>query len=218
MKVTTDACIQAAWTPIELHVKRALDIGAGTGLLSLMLAQRSKNLKIDAIEMDSASAKQAKKNVEQSQWSDQIRVVEGDINYFVVADKYDLIVCNPPFFNNSLQSENRPRTMARHTTTLTYTDLITAIELQLKPEAYASILLPSAEFALFSKIAGDLGWNSYSTLEIYHNEASMVNRKVGLFRKNTAIAPKIEALPIYGENGEYGSRFKELLGPFYLNL
>src|SRR5205085_2984467 len=102
MKVSTDACIQGAWTPIEPFVKNVLDIGTGTGLLSLMVAQRNNHILIDAIELDENAAQQATENIHASPWGDRINIVNGDIRNYTFNRQYDLIICNPPFFQNSL--------------------------------------------------------------------------------------------------------------------
>ena len=102
MKVSTDACIQGAWTPVTDNVKHVLDIGTGTGLLSLMLAQRYSNITIDAIEIDADACGQAKENIAASPWADRIKLTEIDINDYAPAQRYDMIICNPPFFLNTL--------------------------------------------------------------------------------------------------------------------
>src|SRR5262245_25570320 len=102
MKVSTDACIQGAWTPIEENVRNVLDIGTGTGLLSLMLAQRKPGIRIEAIEIEEQAYKQAAENVAYSPWAEQIHVIPGDVRNDSLNRKFDLIVCNPPFFQNSL--------------------------------------------------------------------------------------------------------------------
>src|SRR4051812_8170670 len=98
MKVTTDACIQGAWCPISPDVKAVLDIGAGTGLLSLMLAQRNDDICIDAIEYDKDAAIQAAGNVLASGWRDRISILYADVRDHRFARRYDLIISNPPFF------------------------------------------------------------------------------------------------------------------------
>src|SRR6185503_17847665 len=90
MKVTTDACIQGAWTPLLPRIKRVLDIGAGTGLLSLMLTQRNPGITVDAIELDKEAAGQASANVNASAWKDSINIIEGDVCNYAFGQKYDL--------------------------------------------------------------------------------------------------------------------------------
>eukprot|EP01136_Pigoraptor_vietnamica_P012822 Opistho-1_new@53158 len=98
MKVSTDACIQGAWTPIANDVVHVLDIGTGTGLLSLMLAQRNSNIHIDAIELDADAARQAQENISASPWADRVDVMQGDVTAYQFAKQYDMVICNPPFF------------------------------------------------------------------------------------------------------------------------
>src|SRR5450631_830225 len=104
MKVCTDSCVLGAWTALQLgQVKTILDIGTGTGLLALMLAQKSEGL-IDAVESDPESAGQARENIGQSSWSDRIRVVEKDARDYLNETHYDFIITNPPFFESDLRS------------------------------------------------------------------------------------------------------------------
>ncbi|MET4758482.1 tRNA1(Val) (adenine(37)-N6)-methyltransferase [Endozoicomonas sp. NE40] len=125
MKVTMDACLFGALVDVE-ESQRILDIGTGTGLLSLMAAQRS-SAHIDAVELDDDAARQARQNVAQSPWSDRITVTQSAIQQFFGApDGYDTIICNPPFFENSLKAANDKRTMARHTESLSFSDLVQA--------------------------------------------------------------------------------------------
>ncbi|MGN6568280.1 MAG: tRNA1(Val) (adenine(37)-N6)-methyltransferase, partial [Flavipsychrobacter sp.] len=124
MKVSTDACIQGAWTPIHDHVRHVLDIGTGTGLLSLMLAQRDPRMHIDAVELDEQAATQAKENIVSSPFSERIDIIHGDAKEYQANQQYDLIICNPPFFQNSLLGDNSKRNTARHTLSFSYEDLL----------------------------------------------------------------------------------------------
>src|SRR5271154_3865208 len=104
MKVCTDSCILGAWSATRLHdAKKILDIGSGTGLLPLMLAQYSHS-EIDGIELDHESYKQAEENINESPWSDRLQIMEGDARYYPYKEKYDFIISNPPFFESDLQS------------------------------------------------------------------------------------------------------------------
>jgi tRNA1Val (adenine37-N6)-methyltransferase len=124
MKVSTDACIQGAWTPVPHGACRILDAGAGTGLLSLMLAQRAPEVMIDALEIDEAAAIQAGENISASAFADRIHIHHQDVRSFQPEDQYDLIICNPPFFINSLNSPEAARNLARHNHTLQQKDLL----------------------------------------------------------------------------------------------
>ena len=101
MKVSTDACILGAWAPLPASGS-VLDVGAGTGLLSLMIAQREESLQIDGLEIDDDAAKQATENVAASPWADRVSILNADARSFHPSHRYDLIISNPPFFINSL--------------------------------------------------------------------------------------------------------------------
>jgi len=218
MKVTTDTCIQGAWTPVLPNVWKALDIGAGTGLLSLMLAQRSPHIIIDAIELDRETAEQAEDNISASHWAGRINVLEGDARTFVSGHKYDLIIVNPPFFHNSLHSDDVRKTNARHTLSLNYHELLDAIETNLDDNGYISILLPYPEYELWKGLLEKRGWNECGKLSISHKPQAPVKRIVGLFSIKEMPAIKEETLIIKNEEQQYTAAFKNLLAPFYLDL
>ena len=125
MKVGADGVTLGAWADVS-DVKSVLDIGCGSGLIALMIAQRSE-AGITAIDIDGQSIEQTKENTGNSPWSERIKTVHASLQQFAANSDvlFDLIVCNPPYFNNSLKSPSESRTMARHTDTLSYTDLIT---------------------------------------------------------------------------------------------
>jgi Predicted O-methyltransferase len=218
MKVSTDACIQGAWTPIAGHVKRILDIGTGTGLLSLMLAQRStSDVMIDAVELDEAAAAQAAVNAGSSHWSSRITVAQGDVTTLPLQQQYDMIICNPPFFNNSLQGEDAQRNMARHTNTLGYAELLQSLDRALKAEGYASILLPVAEYEVWKQLLTAKGWYITKELWVQPNEAKPANRVVSVCSRQQREVVK-EQLCIYNADRTYTSEFAALLADYYLAL
>jgi len=217
MKVSTDACIQGAWTPLLPGVKEVLDIGAGTGLLSLMLAQRDTNISMDSIELDVEAAKQAKENVASSPWAESINVIQGDATAYDFSLRYDMVICNPPFFQNSLLGDRNERNIARHTLSLTYQGLIDVLKKALKPDGYASVLLPFAEYKEWEILLEQNGWNVFKKLIVKPKGTLGPNRVVSLCAINKPKQPD-EQLTIYAGEQMYTKEFGDLLQPFYLNL
>jgi tRNA1Val (adenine37-N6)-methyltransferase len=217
MKVSTDACIQGAWTPIPSKGKTVLDIGTGTGLLSLMLAQRSNNLKIDALEIDSSAAKQAQENVVNSKFFNQISVIECDAKTWQNDFQYDLIICNPPFFSKSLKGNNQSRNTARHNDDFNFDDLLEVISVNLKSDGTASILLPVSETLRWEKAMRKTNLKQSGKLLIKPFAHQEPNRAIILL-SNKEENSSMEELVIYKEEKLYTKEFIDLLSPFYLYL
>lgn len=218
MKVTTDACIQGAWTPVLPHVKQVLDIGTGTGLLALMLAQRGEGIMVDAIELDSSAARQAIENVATSIYCDRVVAIEGNVCNYIFTKKYDLIISNPPFFNNSLLSNKQDKNMARHTLSLSYADLLRVIDENLADGGYASVLLPVSEFVIWQQLLLNNSWMELGRLNICHTPNAPVKRIVCLFCKKSIAAIGEHTLIIKDAAGCYTKEFTQLLSPYYLDL
>ncbi|MFI5196646.1 MAG: tRNA1(Val) (adenine(37)-N6)-methyltransferase, partial [Chitinophagales bacterium] len=205
-------------TPILSNVKRVLDIGAGTGLLSLMLAQRTPGIIIDAIEYDPAPAGQANANIAASSWKDRINILEGDVRNYSFPVKYDLIISNPPFFNNSLLGGDADKNRARHTLSLSYADLLKAINENLADGGYVSVLLPYPEYLQWKKLLAENKWFEFERLSVSHRPGAEVKRVVCLFSKKEVAGVKENTLAIHNDQHQYTPAFIELLAPFYLNL
>lgn len=218
MKVSTDACIQGAWTPLNSSVKQVLDIGTGTGLLSLMLAQQNNNLSIDALEIDEHAAAQAQENIDSTAFCKQINVKNVDAVNFCSDTKYDLIICNPPFFTKSLTGPDEKRNVARHNDSLSQQDLAKTISGNLAQDGYASILLPLTEFDLWQNHAKAKGLFTSKTLLIKPFEHSKPNRIIIICAKNECHDMGEETLVIYQAQKIYTDAFTELMRPYYLNL
>ncbi|CAN5415855.1 methyltransferase [soil metagenome] len=161
MKVGTDAVLLGAWAK-TYGVRKALDIGTGTGIISLMLAQKC-GAAIDAIDIDTASAIEAKQNAENSKWSDRIHIHNISLQDFVnmhpepSGEKYDLIVSNPPYFSDALPSTEASRTKARHTVLLPFSDLIAGAKKLLSKEGKFYVILPTKEGEHFREMAEEKG-------------------------------------------------------------
>jgi tRNA1Val (adenine37-N6)-methyltransferase len=219
MKVSTDACIQGAWTPIGSDVKHVLDIGTGTGLLSLMLAQRNPDIHVDAIELDEDAALQAKQNVDASPWKDRINIIRADVRDYVFDKKYDFIICNPPFFQNSLLGPDAARNNVRHNTSLSFSALVNVLCDNLNTNGYISILLPIVEAQVFQALMQDENMLVFNELLISPKHGFTANRSVKLFSKNNdkGFVNSTELI-IYAATNVYTTAFAGLLSPFYLNL
>jgi tRNA1Val (adenine37-N6)-methyltransferase len=218
MKVTTDACIQGAWAPAPPTASTALDIGTGTGLLSLMLAQRFPQLHIDAIDTDTAAAKQAATNAATSPWTDRIRVMHADVRQYSPTKNYDLIICNPPFFKSSLLSGNKEKDMARHDVSLKQEELLITVSTLLSTHGTFSLLLPFTEYRQWQPLFAEYGLHEQQILYVKHHPDANVKRVVSILSKIATSAIVENTLTIKESDGNYTALFKNLLGNFYLDL
>lgn len=217
MKVSTDACIQGAWTPVAANDDRILDIGTGTGLLALMLAQKNSTVVIDAIELDKDAAIQAGENVKASPWQDRIHIIHADAVCYQYGHKYSLIIANPPFFNNSLLGAKAQRNTARHTLTLNYRELFKVIKEGLADGGVASVLLPADHFHLWEDILAANNWQVIKQLNIHPRRGLTANRIVALCQPGTQLNTTVEQLYIKEPDNSYSTEFENLLSPYYLD-
>lgn len=143
MKVGTDGVLLGAWAPVQ-GAHRILDVGTGTGLVALMLAQRSlPDAEVVALEIDGSAAAQAKENVARSPWKERIEVVQADFKEYRSSDKFDVIVSNPPYFVDSLECPDSQRNSARHTGSLTYEDLLAGVSKLLAEDGTFTLVIPA---------------------------------------------------------------------------
>lgn len=142
MKVGTDGVLLGAWAPVQ-NAKYILDVGAGSGLISLQLAQRNPWASITSIEIDPAAAAQAKENIQSSPWSDRMEVICSDFRDYHAENKFDLIVSNPPYFVDALKCPDNQRCMARHTSELNYELLFGHSTHLLSEQGIISVIIPS---------------------------------------------------------------------------
>lgn len=215
MKVGTDAVLLGAWANIE-NAKRILDVGTGSGVIALMLAQRSIEYSvIDAIDIGAADAEQARKNVLHSPWPKKVVVYERRLQEFDTDEKYDLIVSNPPYFVNSLQPPSMERTKARHANELTFDELITHSLRLLNSNGKLSVILPVVEGEVFTSIAIKNGLHLVRETAFYSREEKPQER--WLLEFSTEPQKKIsDTLILYDVAGEKSAAYRELTGEFYL--
>lgn len=222
MKVSTDACIQGAlaakfWQ--EQPVQSLLDIGTGTGLLSLMLAQKLPVAKITAIEIEAAALAQAGDNFALSVWKDQLNIAHSSLQAFKPAGTFDAIICNPPFFHRHLNSAIQQRDLARHDHQLRKEDLAGNVGRLLKNGGTFCVLYPSSEWAAWMNVAKANGWNLSLEVAIRPYANRPVNRMVGFFDKQVPGTVQQRQVTIYEDAGkEYTREFIELMKDYYLYL
>ncbi len=180
MKVCTDACILGASTDV-ININRILDIGTGTGLLALMLAQRT-DAKIDAVEIDESAYNQAFINISESRFSNKVRVHQQRIQDFTAGENYDLIISNPPFYQQSLKSPDAQTNKALHAVTLTFDELIAAVKRLLKPDGRFVVLLPPFEIEKLIAIAQKKELYLSKKMSIRHDESMPVFRIIATFQ------------------------------------
>jgi tRNA1Val (adenine37-N6)-methyltransferase len=221
MKVCTDACLLGAYTANTLHegplaVQNILDIGTGTGLLSLMLAQKSA-AQIDAVELNAAAASQAKENFIQSPWADRIQLFHGSIQQFVSSNKYDLIISNPPFFENDLKSTHAIKNDARHDTGLTLLELVSVVKEKLSAEGRAFILLPHQRIPYCKTILEPLDLFINEIVNIQSGPQHTANISILLLCNQKSIY-KEKTLLIHDGQRQYTAAFIALLKDYYLKL
>lgn len=228
MKISTDACILGAIAAKVVQLcppnSIGLDIGAGTGLLSLMMAQECKLKHIDAVEIDEHAFIQAQYNVAQSPWANSIRVWNNSIQQFANHNsdqKYNFIISNPPFFAHHLPSTTSNRNMARHEVTLTRTDLLHIINDFLDENSWAVLLYPATDLNSIILLATELNINVLKVVKIFPNYNKEYNRVVIIINKNSGFdyVEKLnfidDKLFIRNELG-YTEQYLNLLSPYYL--
>jgi tRNA1Val (adenine37-N6)-methyltransferase len=221
MKVTTDGCLFGSYIAeviqnLKSNIQNCLDIGAGTGLLSLMLAQKTDIL-IDAVEVDEPSYLQARENFEGSEWKERLNTSHADILHFNTDKKYDCIISNPPFFEDDLRSIHLNKNKAKHDASLTLKKLLVAIDNNLKDDGIFFVLLPYHRTDYFEKEAANLKFYPLEKMIVKQTSTHDFFRSILLFsRKKNQI--KTIALIIKDENGNYSKEFSELLKDYYLMI
>ncbi len=217
MKVCTDACILGAYANAE-NARDILDIGTGTGLLSLMLAQRHEAI-ITAVEIDGNAYLQASDNINNSPWSKQIKPYHTNIQHFTNDSKeqFDFIISNPPFYQNHLQSNTPSKNTAHHTTSLSQKDLLSCVDKLLTYKGEFVVLLPKIQSEQLEKIASDYQLFVAEKLLIRDRVASE-NIKIITTYKRKKTNPITNELIIKMDDGGYSAGFITLLKDYYLYL
>jgi tRNA1Val (adenine37-N6)-methyltransferase len=225
MKVTTDGCLFGAWAARMISQQNdkpqhCLDIGTGTGLLSLMVAQQNPGLTIEAVEIDPAAAAQANNNKKSSPWQNQITVTTGDIRELAFAQQFDVIISNPPFYENELKGKDEKRNKAHHDGSLLLAELMTAVRRHLKPNGSLYLLAPYKREAEIRTVLDECLFKIKSEVAVRQTP------KHGYFRTllktflNNDFKEDRDSIEIFikDKEGNYSAPFTSLLKDYYLQF
>ena len=225
MKVGTAGTLLGAWAR---GGQRVLDIGTGTGLIALMMAQRCPDAQVTAVDIDADAVRQARENVAESSFAERITVVEGDINTLTIPNSgnhishlspliyhFDAIVCNPPYFNDSLTCPDEQRTTARHTTTLTYRELMAAVARFLSDDGEFSVVIPFDCKARLEAEAALAGLSKTRECSIRTTPRKAPRRFLLAFRKHPVAVETTEGV-LETEPGQRSDWYHALTNDFYL--
>jgi tRNA1Val (adenine37-N6)-methyltransferase len=220
MKVGTDGVLLGAWANMD-EVSTALDIGTGTGLIALMLAQRAAAANIDGVEIDPNAAGQAKENVEASPWASRVNIFPVPVQQFAPGEsrKYDLVICNPPFFHDSYKAKGAGRIRARHSVSFTYGELVKIASNLLNVKGRLSIIIPFQDHEQFRYMAARYNLHVQRLTRVHPTPLKPPHRILAEYGHDEIKAPGTSSLVIE-ENGRhnYSEVYKELTGEFYLNF
>jgi tRNA1Val (adenine37-N6)-methyltransferase len=229
MKVTTDACLFGAWVAEEVRsrdpiaigsgARSSLDIGTGTGLLALMLAQKNSETNILAIEIDKDAAEQAANNIDSSLWKDQVDILEANVKEFSFPENFDLIISNPPFYEKELRSETDKKNIAHHSEDLTLKELLNIIKNNLNPDGNFFLLLPYKRNDEMKKLFRD---HELHVSKMIFVRQSVKHDYFRIFIKGGLNAEEKETefdeLSIWDDKQRYTNEFVMLLKDYYLHL
>jgi len=222
MKVSTDACIFGAWLSTLFKDKTfdVLDIGTGTGLLALMYLQENPESRVYALEPNAAALRDATSNFVCSAWKDNVILEQVAFQEFSKKSKqlFDLLICNPPFFQDHLKAGQADRNMARHDALLPE-ELADGAARLANYESLLAVMYPGTVWPAWLKAALNAGWHLRHQLDIQPAAHKAVNRVCGVFgRQRADREPLAGRLQIRDNGNNYTEQFQSLLQPYYLNL
>lgn len=220
MKIGTDGVLLGAWVPIDNRPNSILDIGTGTGIIALMLAQRSEAGQIDALEIDENAYEQAVDNFESSPWSDRLFCFHAGLDEFVEEpeDEYDLIVSNPPFYTEDYFSNNEQRDLARFVDAMPFEDLIEAADLLLSENGIFSVIIPFKEEASFIALAEKYELYPIKITRVKGTPTTEIKRSLLAFRRYELSVLTADELVIEINRHEYTDDYISLTKEFYLKM
>lgn len=220
-KVGTDGVLLGAWAPVDHDPFSVLDIGAGTGLIALMVAQRCDAPTVDALEIDADAYEECMENFEASPWNDRLFCYHASLDDFMeeLEDQaYDLIVSNPPFYSENVGSGDQSRDTARQNRSLPFGDLCEAVSVLLSDEGIFAVIIPYKEEADFIALALSNALFPMKITRVKGTPDTEVKRSLLAFSRDRLDVVEIEELVIETERHVYTPVFEDLVREFYLKL
>ena len=219
MKVGTDGVLLGAWAPVEHNPFSILDIGAGTGLIALMLAQRSHAEQVDALEIDEDAYEQCVDNFENSPWGDRLFCYHAGLDEFMEEpeDEYDLIVSNPPFYTDDYKSGDEQRDTARFADALPFEDLAEAASILLSDIGIFAVIIPYKEEERFIALAAENELFPIKITRVKGTPSSEIKRSLIAFSRIQK-EPVIDELVIETARHQYTPEYTALTQDFYLKM
>ena len=220
MKIGTDGVLLGAWTPITTNPISILDIGTGTGIIALMLAQRTHAEQIDALEIDEEAYEQAVENFENSPWSDRLFCFHAGLDEFIEEpeDEYDLIVSNPPFYSEDYKTDNEQRDLARFQDAMPFEDLIEAAAMFLSDDGIFSTIIPFKEEEQFIALAVEAELHPVKITRVKGTPTSEIKRSLLAFSRNEIGNFPVDELIIEISRHNYTPEYIALTQDFYLKM
>lgn len=220
MKIGTDGVLLGAWAPLENNPFSILDIGAGTGVIALMLAQRSNAEQIDALEIDEEAYEQSVDNFENSPWSDRLFCFHAGLDEFMEEpeDEYDLIVSNPPFYTDDFKSATEQRDLARFADAMPFEDLIEAADLLLSENGIFAAIIPFKEEENFLALAAAFELYPVKITRVKGTPTTEIKRSLLAFSRIEKIDFPTDELIIETARHIYTPEYIELTKDFYLKM
>lgn len=220
MKVGTDGVLLGAWAPVHHNPFSILDIGAGTGIIALMLAQRTHAEQIDALEIDEKAYEQAVENFENSPWGDRLFCFHAGLDEFIdePEDEYDLIVSNPPFYSEDYKTTNEQRDLARFQDAMPFEELVEAADLFLSENGIFAVILPFKEEEKFIALAKEFELYPIKITRVKGTPTSEIKRSLLAFSRNENPKIEIDELIIETDRHVYTPEYIELTKEFYLKF
>lgn len=220
MKIGTDGVLLGAWCPIKNNPISILDIGAGTGILSLMLAQRSNAEQIDAIEIDENAYEQCVENFEASPWSDRLFCFHAGLDEFMdePEDEYDIIISNPPFYTDDYKSENEQRDLARFADAMPFEDLVEGAHLLLSENGIFAVIIPFKEEENFIALAKNWDLFPFKITRVKGTPTTETKRSLLAFSRTKKTSIAIDELIIETARHQYTDDYIALTKDFYLKM